>query len=283
MVRVSEYHRPGTVAEALALLARRGVIGAPLAGGTGLVPRLVTADNKVQAVVDLSRLGLDFIKREGETLRLGAMATLAGVAESQLCRSAAGGLLSRAARLNTVPNVRNAATVGGLIVEADPASELLLALLALGAEVVIQSADEGARSLSLNVFLRAPADARGRGLLTEVCCVAPAGRVGAGLARLGRTPDDRPIVAAAAVITRQGDVAARLGLAMSGVAGVPVRLSGVEEALAGRAFTGEAVEAALAGLGEQLEPPDDFRGSAEYRRAMAPILARRALLEAWGR
>lgn len=281
MPRVSEYHRPETVAEALTLLARPGVVSAPLAGGTSLVPCLVSADNTVEAVVDLGRLGLDFIERKGETLRLGATATLADVAENPLCRSVAGGLLSRAARLNAGVNVRNAATVGGLVVAGDPASEWLLALLALDAGVVFQSAAAGADSLSLEAFLRAPAGALAGSLLTEVRCVVPDGRLGAGLARLGRTLHDRPIVAAAAVVVRQGDVAARLGLAMSGVAGTPLRLSGVEESLVGRPFTDEVLAETLAGLGEQLSPPDDFRGSAEYRRAMAPILARRALLEAW--
>ncbi len=281
MVRASEYHRPETVAEALALLAQPGVVSAPLAGGTVLVPRLVRAGNPVEAVVDLGRLGLDFIKREGETLCLGATATLADVAENPVCRAVVGGLLSRAARLNAVLNVRNAATVGGLAVEGDPASELLLVLLVLGAEVVIQSVAGGARSLPLDALLRAPTSALAGSLLTEVRCIVPVGRVGAGLACLGRTPHDRPIVAAAAVITRQGDVVARLRLAMSGIAGTPVRLSEVEVVLVGHPLTDETLAEVLAGLGEQLEPPDDFRGSAEYRRAMAPILARRALLAAW--
>jgi len=189
--------------------------------------------------------------------------------------------LSRAARLNAGVNVRNAATVGGLVVTGEPASEWLLALLALDARVAIQSAAAGADLLPLDAFLRAQAGALACSLLTEVRCVVPDGRLGAGLARLGRTLHDRPIVAAAAVVARQGDVAARLGLAMSGVAGTPLRLSGVEEALVGRSFTDGALAEALAGLEEQLSPPDDFRGSAEYRRAMAPILARRALREAW--
>lgn len=289
MARVKEYHRSETLAEALELLARPGVISAPLAGGTTLVPRLVAASNEIEAVVDLRRLGLDFIKLEGEILRLGATATLADVAEEDVCHRVAGGLLSRAARLNAVVNVRNATTVGGLVVEGDPTSELLLALLALDAEVVVRTAGGGAQSLKLAAFPGAPTDAltggpsagSGRGLLTEVLLLVPRGRVGAGLARVGRTPHDRPIVAAAAVVVREGDVAARVGLAMSGVAGTPLRLDGVEEALAGQALTDEALEQALDGLAERLRPPSDFRGSVEYRQAMAPILARRALREAW--
>lgn len=283
MVRVSEYHRPETIAEALTLLARPGVTSTLLAGGTALVPRLVAADNNVQAVVDLDRLGLKFIEREGETLRLGAMATLADVAENPSCRSVAGGLLSRAARLNAVSNVRNAATVGGLIVAGDPTSELLLALLALEAEVVVQTTGEGTHALTLDAWLHAPTDTWANGLLTKVRLLVPEERTSAGLARLGRTPQDRPIVAAAALVARQGDLTAHVALAMSGIAETPLRLRKVERTLTGQPINDETLKAALAGLAERLEPPTDFRGSAEYRQAMAPILARRALLEAWTR
>ncbi|UCC62116.1 MAG: FAD binding domain-containing protein [Anaerolineae bacterium] len=294
MTRLREYHRPETIAEALALLARPGVTSTPLAGGTTLVPRLVRVDSQVEAVVDLSRLGLDFIELlEGRTLGLGATATLAQVAENALCRSVAGGLLSRVARMNAPVNVRNVATVGGVVAEGDTTSELLLALLALDAEVIIESNADKSRSLPLEAFLSAPADAlagglssalrqgSGQGLLREVRLAVPQGNVGAGFARVARTPHDRPIVAAAAVLIRGGDVATWVGLTMSGVAGTMLRLSGIGDKLVGQPLTDGLLERALSSLGNRLTPPDDFRGSAEYRRAVASILARRALREAW--
>jgi len=283
MARVREYHRPETVVEALALLANPGISSVPLAGGTTLVPRLVAADNEVEAIVDLSRLGLDFLELEEGLLRLGAMVTLTDVAESEVCRQVAGGLLNRAARLNATVNVRNAATVGGVIAGGDPTSELLLALVALGAELVVQKDADRTDLLPLNVFLGAPADSLTGSLLTEVHFSVPEGRVSAGLTRVGRTPRDRPIVAAAAVVIWEGDVAARIGLAMSGIAETPVRLDDIEKVLEGQALVDDVLDAALADLGERFDPPDDFRGSAEYRRAMAPILARRALREALAR
>jgi carbon-monoxide dehydrogenase medium subunit len=269
------------VIEALELLARSGVASTPLAGGTTLVPQLVAVDNEVEAVVDLSRLGLDFIELEEGLLRLGATVTLADVADSEICRQTAAGLLSQAARLNAVLNVRNVATVGGAVVTGDPTSELLLALLTLDAELILQTAAGKTRQVPLSAFLRAPTDALAGGLLTEVRVFVPGGRVGASLARIGRTPHDRPIVAATAVVSREDDVAARVSLAMSGVARTPVRLSKIEGALEGQAFIDIVLDKALSGLAGQLNPPGDFRGSAEYRRAMAPILSRRALQEAW--
>ncbi|MFZ5916557.1 MAG: FAD binding domain-containing protein [Chloroflexota bacterium] len=282
MARVQTYHRPQTLAEALTLLARSGWTGAPLAGGTALVPRLVRADNTVQAVIDLSDLGLDAITCQDGWLRLGATATLADVTENEVCVSVAGGLLDRAARMSATVNVRNAATVGGTVAAGDPASAFLLALLLLDAEVLIQTLG-GEFTMPLGGFLHAPAQALNGSLLTEVRLALPNDQVGAGLARLGRTPQDRPIVMAAALLAREGSVAARLRLALGGVAGVPVRATTVEEALTGRPFTAEALAGALTGWAALLKPPGDFRGSAEYRRVMAPILARRALQEAWVR
>jgi carbon-monoxide dehydrogenase medium subunit len=288
MARVKEVHRPETVAEALALLARSDRPGLPLAGGTGLVPRLVSADNAVEAAVDLSLLGLGFIALERGMLRLGATATLAEVAENEICASMAGGLLSRAARLSADVNVRNAATVGGTVVAGHRSPELLLALLLLDAKVLIQTLS-GEHVMPLGGFLHAPAQAlnqdpsadSGGGLLTEVRFFPPEGDVGTGWARVGRTPRDRPIVAAAALVAPEGDGAAQVRLALGGVASVPIRATSAEEALVGRPFSPEALTEALGDLAETLDPPGDFRGSAEYRRAVAPILARRALREAW--
>lgn len=289
MARLREYHRPETMAEALALLARPGINSVPLAGGMDLVPQLVTADNAIEAAVDLGRLGLDFIELEGETIRLGATTTLADVTKDPLCQRVAGGLMSRTAQLNAVANMRNVATVGGMVVGGDPVSEFLLAFLVLGAEVVVQLAPDQVRILSLDAFLSAPDEALavGRlssrhGLLTEVRFLVPRGCLGTGLSRVGRTPHDRPIVAAAAIVACEGNVATHVGLAMSGIAQMQVQLSEVERALEGKPFTDEILAGGLEGLAERLVPPDDFRGGAAYRRAMAPVIAQRALMEAWG-
>jgi CO/xanthine dehydrogenase FAD-binding subunit len=69
---------------------------------------------------------------------------------------------------------------------------------------------------------------------------------------------------------------------MSGISQMQVQLSEVERALEGKPFTDEILVGGLEGLADRLVPPDDFRGSVTYRRAVAPVIARRALMEAWG-
>jgi CO/xanthine dehydrogenase FAD-binding subunit len=260
--------KPQVLSEALDLLRQPRAV--PMAGGTWLVPRLQrgmpgSLAGTVETVVDLSTLGLNTIQLdEQEGLELGATATLAAVAAHDGCRHLAGGILAEAARRTAPPNVRNAATVGGTIVRAEPESELLLALLALAALVVID--DGQPRPLPLSDLLPGPRAAIGRGLILKVHIPPLDSTVGGGLARVARTPADYPIVAAAAV--GDGHTAR---IALGGVAPAPLLLR-----LGSPAELDQAIATALA----DVDTPADFRGSAGYRRAMAPILAHRALARA---
>lgn len=247
MAILQEYHRPNTLQEALALLQEPGRRRVPLAGGTDLVGRLETrAIRDVDGVVDLRALGLNYVQADESVLRLGAMATLSDVCEHPVAGSLAHGLLRRAARGEGPINLRNAATVGGVVAVAAYDSEFYAGLLALGATVVLHEAD-GVVEIPLEQLTQI------HGLITEVRIPLP-GPPRGGLARVARTPSDRPIVAAVAVVDDEG----RSRVALCGVAARPVL------------------------QGSPLDPPDNFKGSADYRRAMVPVLTRRALAEAQG-
>lgn len=240
MAILSEYIRPATVAEAERLLQERGESAVILAGGTQVVPDLERrARPQVDAVIDIGRLGLGAVRAGGELLRAGATATLTDLIENETAAALAGGLLVRAARGEGPPNLRNAMTVGGVVAGAQTDSELYAALLALGASVIVTGRDAP-------VLL---ADFAGsEGLITEI--LIPLDDLRSGLARVARTPSDRPIVAAVAV---------------SGASGTRVALCGVGDRpiLDGAPFA----------------PYADFKGSADYRQAMAAVLKQRALAE----
>lgn len=269
MPMTKEYHRPDSLDEALRLLQRPNVASVPLAGGSSLVPQLRqdlpgTQAGAVDAMVDLAGLGLSFIKRTDDALRIGATTSLTDLMASDACRSLAGGLLARAARREGPVNLRNAATLGGTVMRANGGSELLLALAVLAAHVVVTDGWE--RVLPLPDLLADPRAAVGRGLVIEVRIPWPAGQAKGGLARVARTPADHPIVAAAAL--RDGE-SARVAIGGAAARLLLLRLSHPHE-------LEQAVANALAGL----EPFADFQGSAEYRQTMAPVVARRALAEA---
>jgi CO/xanthine dehydrogenase FAD-binding subunit len=264
MPNVTQYHKPETLVAALGLLERASPRTVALAGGTWLNPRL-GRQVPAEEVVDLAALGLDAIERDGSTFRLGAMVTLAAVTSNDICCSLADGILAKTARRDATLNVRNAATLGGTVVVAPTDSEVNLALLALGADVAIESA--GSRSVPLSQFLSEPTKFLAHGLVVHLSIRLPRFAAG-GLARVARTPSDHPIVAAAAVVASDPD-ARRIALA-----GVTRRPFVVE------LEQGQALEAALDATLSGADPYADFRGSATYRLAMAAVMARRALDQA---
>jgi CO/xanthine dehydrogenase FAD-binding subunit len=264
MPNLTEYHRPDTLVAALALLKRASPRTVPLAGGTWLNPRL-GKQVPAEAVVDLATLGLDAIECEGSTLRLGAMATLAAVTNDEACCSLADGILAQTARRDATVNVRNAATVGGTVVVAPTDSEFNLALLALAADVAIESAESG--SVPLSQFLAEPETSLAGGLVVHLSLRLPRLAAG-GLARVARTPSDHPIVAAVAVVASDPDVTR---IAVGGVTPRPIVLE---------LEPGQAVEEVLGLALVDADLYADFRGSGAYRRAMGTVIARRALDQA---
>src|SRR5262245_29925791 len=127
-----DYHRPGTVEEAVALL---GGESRPLAGGHSLLPMMKIRLATPAALVDLGRVaGLDDITRDGDVLRVGAMATHAVVAESSVVQSACP-VLAEAAGMIGDRQVRNCGTIGGSLAHADPAADYPTVVTALGATI----------------------------------------------------------------------------------------------------------------------------------------------------
>jgi carbon-monoxide dehydrogenase medium subunit len=103
------------------------------------------------------------------------------------------------------------------------------------------------------------------------------------LARVARTPRDKPIVAVAVRVTHTSQPHGDVRIALAGVADRPVRAYDAEQRLKGGPFEQHLVDEALAVALKNVNVPSDFRGSREYRRAMAAVLTGRALLEARGK
>jgi carbon-monoxide dehydrogenase medium subunit len=150
----------------------------------------------------------------------------------------------------------------------------------LDAEVEVQRSD-GARTVALDQLVVDPAHWVQRGLVTAV--MVPLQMGGTAMTVVARTPRDRPTVAVAARVVRRGEACAEVRLAWGGVAPYPLRAYAVERALSGQTLEDANIEAAVDRAAEALQPRSDFRGSAEYRRAMLGVLTRRALWEAWSK
>ncbi len=243
MSQLKAYHRPKSVSEALRLLARPGVNTAVVAGGVHIVAHM---SEMVDEVVDLQAVGLTEVNYTGKGLTLGAMVRLQTVVDD----SRTPPLLREAARREGPNTSRNASTFGGVVVGAHKDSELLAALIVFEAEVRVETIG-GTKNIPLTDFLLDVPAALSGGLVTSVS-LATMGKTAS--ARVGRTPADTPIVAAAARLTDNGQVR----LALCGVANTPVLVDP------------DNVKAAV-------NPTGDFRGSPEYRRQMAATLAKRVI------
>lgn len=245
MAFLKEFHQPQTLIEAITLLNQPGTRLAPLAGGAQLIGQLETSANQaLDGVIDLSKLGLSYIKVDGALLRIGATTTLTDVIEHEVGGALADGILRKAAQGEGPVNLRNAVTVGGIVAVAEYDSEFYTALLALGATVTTQNGEQTQTTPLAQLGALT-------GLMTEV--QVPLAEQHGGHARVARTPADRPIVAAVAVSSADGE-----RVALCGVAARPILADA------------------------PLDPPANFKGSAAYRRAMVNVVTQRAVSQIKG-
>lgn len=266
LLNLKTIYKPGTEAEALALLTQQGHF--PLYGGAAL-QRHPRPD--VEAAIDLSRLELDRAAEHGDALRLGSMLTLECARQTCLERGGAHPLLgglARALKEDLPETLRNTFTLGDLLVERDPQSVTLTLLLALDARIGV--AGTGAPR-SVAEWL-ASDDAAWRALVTHVSVPRGPAQAAVVFQKVARTPADAPIVGAVAVAWADSK-ARHTGLALCGVAPWPL----AQPEAARRFDQSGDVDAALAALA--LDPPDDHWGSREYRAEMARVLTRRVLAE----
>jgi carbon-monoxide dehydrogenase medium subunit len=272
MWNLMEIQRPATLAEAVRLLRRPNVRTAILAGGTTLVPQ---ARRDVQALVDLRDLKLAYIKREASALRIGATTTLQDIAASPDVPP----VLAKAAHTSAPINVRNAATLGGVLASAGTlrAAPLPVVLLALDAVLVIYSPE--ARQSPIAAFLNYRDKLlRDGALITEVGIPLTDARMA--FDKVSRTPSDAPIVCAVAKLRLDGDVTHDVRVSVGGVGPLPVRLARAEQTLEGKALTEALIAQAAEAAAKEVNPPSDFLASSEYRREMAKVLVKRTLVEA---
>lgn len=273
---VRRYHRPSTVDEALALRAAGAV---PLAGGT----RLFAAERTVEEVLDLGALDLRGISAlEDGDLALGALVTLQDAIDSPLVDEATGGLLPLACRTQT-PSwmLREMATLGGESVHVERDSLVVAALLALNAVYVVARPGGVRDEVPGLRFLRNPQADVGDGLLVGLHIAAAPD--GAALERVAAVPSAPPLVSVAVAVAFNGDLCARTRIALTGLASPPARVLEAEARMEGSTGDPRALERCIEQIALRAPFRSDAHASAEYRREVARVLTRRALLKALDR
>ena len=274
-----EYQSPKTLDEALRLLGRHGDEAKILAGGHSLLPMMKLRLASPRYVIDIGHLrGLDYIREDGDRIAIGALATHAQVAASEVLREKCPLLPETAAQIGDM-QVRNRGTIGGSLAHADPAADYPAAILALDAEIIVQSSS-GKRTIPAGEFFidLLSTQVRPGDILTEIR--VPTRRAGEGHAyRKFHQPASgfATVGAAARVIVSNSGKIEDIALGMTGVGTKAYRASTIEKALRGQTPNAEEISAACAKAAQGIEPLADIFASAEYRRAMASVFAARAI------
>lgn len=277
-----EYVDPTRTEEALNLLKDYGEEAKILAGGQSLVPLLNFRLARPRYLIDLNRISE--LARIGEWdggLTIGAMTRQRAVEKSEIVR-AKSPLLH-----DTVPfighfQIRNRGTVGGSLAHADPAGELPAATLALGAHLVVRRADRERILRPEEFFVGYLTTALASDeLLVEIRIPPPPPRTGHAFLEVSRRHGDFALVGVAVLVTLdEDDVCTQATLAFAGAGPIPCRVPEAERLLVGSKPDQAVLEAVERTVGTRLSPDSDIHASAEYRKAVAGVLARRGLARA---
>jgi CO/xanthine dehydrogenase FAD-binding subunit len=278
-----KYLVPASLDEALSMLAEYKGEARVIAGGTDLVPQLKNRERTVKCLVDVSRLPeLKGIHRQDGVIRIGAAVTHQKLASSRLLREQASALAEGAAVVGS-PQIRHMGTVGGNVVNAQPAADTAIPLLALDAEAEIASPG-GTRREPLEALYVRPGESKldaGSEILVALRFPATGPNRGSAFARLAKRRSlSLPILNAAVVVHLDGDgkTMEDVRLALGPVSLTPFRAKQAEAALRGQPYDEVIVGSALEIASQEAQPrTNPLRGSADYRRDMVRVLLRRAL------
>lgn len=280
------YERPASLSEAISLLS--GTDGSyALSGGTDLAVAMRHGGTRPDLIVDIKAIAelRSSIEVSDGNFTIAANTVMTDLENDEMVRSRLPGLVEAAEVVGSV-QIRNRATLAGNLCNASPAADTPPVLMALGTELLTQG-PFGSRTISMDDFFvdyRTTALEPGE-LITAIRIPVPPERSNSSFLKLGvrRAMEISVVCVGASIeIGESGEIAAA-GIGLGSVAATTFRPAEAEAMLVGQAPTQELFARAGEAAGDQCSPIDDLRASAEYRKAMVPVLVRRALSIAFER
>jgi len=278
-----DYHRPASVDEAIQLLQQHGDDAKLLAGGHSLIPsmklRLATPAN----LIDIGRLDdLKYIREEGDYLAIGAAVTHWEIESSDLVGEKNPLLAQTAAIIGDI-QVRNKGTIGGSLAHADPAADYPATILATEAQICTRGPD-GERTINaadyfIDLYLTSLQPDE---IITEVRVPVQTTNASSAYAKFPHPASRFAVVGCAAVITRDGATCQDVKVGFTGIANAAFRDAGVEDELRGKTADATTIAAAAAKAAADAELLSDNFAGEDYRRHLAQVFSKRALLQAAG-
>lgn len=275
------HFEPTSIPEAVRLLGDHTPDARVLAGGQSLVPMMNFRLARPATLIDLNRISdLAFIRDEGDHLAIGAMTRERTVEHSDVVKLGCPLLHEATRNIGHLP-IRTRGTIGGSIANADPAAEYPATVLALDAVLIAQST-RGERRIAAADFFDGVLSTtlEPDEILTEIRIPKMPEGSGAAFIEISRRHGDFALAGIAAQITFDANKVTDVRLAACGVGPGPVRLARAEAEIRMGGVTEETLASAGTMASGEVDPDGDAHATADYRRKLAGVLTRRALIEA---
>lgn len=278
--KIDEYVNATSLDMALEALADGN--GTPLAGGSDLMAQKDNGNGRIRSrLVSLGRVAeLHGISENGGVIRIGALTTMSDILENQLLANKVPLLPACADRFASV-QIRNVATIGGNIVNASPAADMVLPLMALNSEVEICAKGKPARKATLDGFFSGPGKAalQPDELITAVELTTPPNGFHGVFCKSGPRPAlEISMVAMCLAGNLSNGILNNTRLIYGAVGPTPMRCKKTEALINNQRLTDDLIAEALDVMAEEISPIDDFRASKWYRTQMAKTYLEQELI-----
>jgi carbon-monoxide dehydrogenase medium subunit len=270
------YHRAGSVDEAVQMMSDAGEGGRFLAGGQTLLVLMKLRIDEPSDVIDIGRIpGLDRIDSAGDSISVGALATHARIAASNLARNVP--IVGDCAYGIADNQVRSRGTIGGSLASGDPSCDWPALLHTLDAKITCQG-PRGTRTLDINGFvddlyqtLLEPGE-----IVTGVQFARPAAGSGGAYCAFKRCAPAYPTVSVGVQLTVEGGhiTSSRVALGSAGL--TPIRAVDAEKEITGQPSSAPAIDKAIEAAVAASDPVHDQRGSPAFKRQLVATLTKRA-------
>ena len=278
------YHRPKSVADAVAMLADLGDDARPLAGGHSLIPMMKLRLATPAHLVDLAGLAdLKGVRADGTDVVIGAMTTQHELLASEEITGSLP-ILRETALLIADPQVRYRGTIGGNVANGDPGNDMPALMLALGASYRLEGPGGGREIAASEFYQGAYFTALEPGeILTAISVPVPPSGHGYAYEKLKRKVGDYATAAAAVVLTMSGGKVASCAIGLTNLHETPLLAADAAKAVIGTSLDQATLKKAASAAQAIMSPAADARGPVEYRRHVGGIMVMRALQRAASR
>ena len=278
-----EYVEPKTIEEAVHFLKVYGDRAKVVAGGTDLLVEMKMDKLHPDCLINIKRIPALRYLIEEKGLRIGTLTPFRELEKSKIVQERYTALFEAAQSVSSV-QIKQMGTLGGNLCHASPAADSAPPLIALGAKVKTVDGEKE-RVFPLEEFFTGPGKSvlSPQELMVEVQVPENSARVGSAFLKIGRVSADLSKVSVAVVIERERDLCRDIRIALGAVAKIPLRLKRAEEILRGKKFGEGLVTQTSLQASEEIQPIDDVRSTAWYRREVSKVLVREAVNLAWQR